>query len=172
MAENYLDKAGATYLVGKIKALNNTKQDALASQTAYSNKGSATKVPKITTNALGQVTSITEVTITQPTVTSTYSATSTDAMNGVAVASAISDALSSITGIKFEVVSSLPSTGVAGTIYLKAKTTSLAGDIYDEYVWITDKFELIGTTAPDLTGYLKDTDLVAITNGEIDAMFT
>lgn len=40
------------------------KQDALASQTAYSAKGSATKVPQITTNALGQVTNITEVTIT------------------------------------------------------------------------------------------------------------
>lgn len=44
------------------------KQDALATQTAYSAKGSATKVPQITTNTLGQVTAITEVTITQPTV--------------------------------------------------------------------------------------------------------
>ena len=44
------------------------KQDALSSQTAYTSKGSATKVPQITTNALGQVTGITEVTITQPNV--------------------------------------------------------------------------------------------------------
>ena len=35
----------------------------LQSQTAYSAKGTATKVPQITTNALGQVTGITEVTI-------------------------------------------------------------------------------------------------------------
>ena len=41
----------------------NAKQDALATQTAYSAKGSATKVPQITTNTLGQVTGITEVTI-------------------------------------------------------------------------------------------------------------
>ena len=40
------------------------KQDALSSQTAYTSKGSATKVPQITTNSLGQVTSITEVNIT------------------------------------------------------------------------------------------------------------
>lgn len=46
----------------------NAKQNALATQTAYTNKGSATKVPRITTNNLGQVTNITEVTITQPTV--------------------------------------------------------------------------------------------------------
>lgn len=46
----------------------NQKQDKLDTQTAYSSKGSATKVPQITTNSLGQVTSISEVTITQPTV--------------------------------------------------------------------------------------------------------
>ena len=44
------------------------KQDALTTQTAYTSKGTATKVPQITTNTLGQVTNITEVTITQPTV--------------------------------------------------------------------------------------------------------
>lgn len=44
----------------------NNKQNALTSQTAYTSKGSATKVPQITTNTLGQVTGITEVTITQP----------------------------------------------------------------------------------------------------------
>lgn len=44
------------------------KQDKLATQTAYTSKGSATKVPQITTNTLGQVTGINEVTITQPTV--------------------------------------------------------------------------------------------------------
>lgn len=49
---------------------DSTKQDTLSTQTAYTNKGGATKVPKITTNTLWQVTSITEVTITQPTKTS------------------------------------------------------------------------------------------------------
>ena len=44
------------------------KQDKLTTQTAYTSKGSATKVPQITTNTLGQVTGITEVTISQPTV--------------------------------------------------------------------------------------------------------
>ena len=42
------------------------KQDTLTTQTAYTTKGSATKVPQITTNTLGQVTWITEVTITHP----------------------------------------------------------------------------------------------------------
>lgn len=48
------------------KSTWNWKQDALSTQTAYTSKGSATKVPQITTNTLWQVTWITEVTITQP----------------------------------------------------------------------------------------------------------
>lgn len=46
----------------------NNKQNALTTQTAYTSKWTATKVPQITTNTLWQVTNITEVTITQPTV--------------------------------------------------------------------------------------------------------
>lgn len=48
-----------TKLIGE----NELKQNKLATQTAYSAKGSATKVPQITTNTLGQVTGITEVDI-------------------------------------------------------------------------------------------------------------
>lgn len=42
------------------------KQSTLTTQTAYTSKGSATKVPQITTNSLWQVTWITEVDITHP----------------------------------------------------------------------------------------------------------
>lgn len=51
-----------------VKTAVDAKQDTLTSQTAYTSKGSATKVPQISTNSLWQVTGITEVTITQPTV--------------------------------------------------------------------------------------------------------
>lgn len=44
----------------------NGKQDTLSTQTAYTSKWTASKVPQITTNTLGQVTWITEVTITHP----------------------------------------------------------------------------------------------------------
>ena len=43
------------------------KQNALATQTAYTSKGTSTKVAQITTNTLGQVTGITEVDIAFPT---------------------------------------------------------------------------------------------------------
>lgn len=55
---------------GLMSSTDKTKLDAITSQTAYTTKGSATKVPQITTNSYGQVTAITEVTITQPTTTS------------------------------------------------------------------------------------------------------
>ena len=56
------------FVTASEKTTWNGKQNALSTQTAYTSKWSATKVPQITTNTLGQVTGITEVTITQPTV--------------------------------------------------------------------------------------------------------
>ena len=43
--------------------------------------------------------------------------------------------------------------------------------MYDEYLWINNKWELFGTTEVDLSGYVEETDLIAITNAEIDAIF-
>lgn len=60
-----------------------------------------------------------------------------------------------------EVVTALPDTGVEGKIYLIAHTgTGTAagtGGNYDEYIWTGAVFELIGTTAVDLTGYATET---------------
>lgn len=55
-----------------------TKQGTLTTQTAYTSKGTSTKVPQITTNTLGQVTGITEVDISfpSPTVLTNQSSTS------------------------------------------------------------------------------------------------
>ncbi len=86
------------------------------------------------------------------------------------VQSAINSALSGITGIDFQVVSELPVSGKKGVIYL-IKHSHGAQDIYDEYIWVTDKFEKIGNTDIDLSGYWKKTDLTECTNGDIDAIF-
>ena len=86
------------------------------------------------------------------------------------VSSAIASAIKGIQGIKYSVVTALPQSGEAGTIYLVSNSGS-GKNIYDEYIWVTDKFELLGTTEVDLTGYLKDTDLVEITEAEVDELF-
>lgn len=85
------------------------------------------------------------------------------------VQSAINSAVAGITGIDFQVVESLPGTGQKGTIYL-VSNNGTGQNIYDEYIWLEEqsKFEKIGTTEVDLSGYLKSEDLVPITTQEID----
>jgi len=60
MPNKYLNLSGLQTFYDKI---NSERQAKLDTQTAYTAQGSATKVPQITTNSLGQVTGITEVTI-------------------------------------------------------------------------------------------------------------
>jgi hypothetical protein len=85
------------------------------------------------------------------------------------VTTAVNNAIGNITGLNFEIVPTLPDTGTAGTIYLISNGGS-GQNIYDEYVWVNSKFEKIGTTDIDLSGYLQTTDIVAITNAEIDTI--
>lgn len=88
----------------------------------------------------------------------------------------IDDALADITGIDFEVVATLPASGVKGTIYLVGTAAP-----YDEYIWIeptggTAFWEKIGSTDVDLTDYWtsqsgQSNSLIAITTAQIDALF-
>ena len=85
------------------------------------------------------------------------------------VTNAIATAVAGISTLSFEVVSTLPESGKTATIYLKSKTGT-TNDIYDEYIWVNEKWELIGSTSVDLTGYMKEADLVELTTTEIDNM--
>ena len=88
------------------------------------------------------------------------------------VSTAIATAVGKITGISFSIVESLPTTGQNGVIYLIAHSHSDSGDSYDEYAWIASasKYEKLGNTDVDLSGYLKISDMSAITTAEIDTM--
>ena len=72
----------------------------------------------------------------------------------------VDDAIGGITGVEFTVVDELPTTGEAGVIYLVAHSHGTQ-DIYDEYIWVTDKFEKIGNTDIDLSQYAKKAELKA-----------
>lgn len=87
------------------------------------------------------------------------------------VQSTINSAIGSITGIDFQIVESLPQTGESGTIYL-ISNSGTNPNIYDEYIYVNNSFEKIGTTDVDLTGYLKTTDMVKISNTEIDTIMS
>ena len=93
----------------------------------------------------------------------------TDAMTSTEVNTAISNALNGITGISYQIVGSLPQTGEAGVIYLKSNNGNNPNS-YDEYIYVNNDFEKIGTTDVDLSGYVQASDLVAVTNGEIDTI--
>lgn len=87
--------------------------------------------------------------ITIPTTVSSFTNDS-DYQSGSQVSSAIATAIAGITGIQFEIVSTLPATGDPGTIYLISHGGS-GTDVYDEYVYVNNSWEQIGTTAADFT---------------------
>jgi len=58
--------------------------------------------------------------------------------------------------VQIQVVSSLPQSGQANTIYLIPSGGSKP-DVYDEYIWVNNDWELIGNTEVDLSNYLQKT---------------
>lgn len=87
----------------------------------------------------------------------------------------ITSAISGLTSFSFVIVvadaNGKPSVATPDTnkIYLIPKTGS-PNDVHDEWAWISNKWEHIGQTDIDLSGYIKLTDLVPITNAEIDTI--
>lgn len=70
----------------------------------------------------------------------------------------LQEALAKIKTLKKEVVETLPSTGQDDVIYLVKDSKGKANNVYLEYLWL-DKWELIGSTEVDLSGYAKTSDV-------------
>lgn len=74
----------------------------------------------------------------------------------------INSQINSLIGFTATIVNSLPSTGEVGVMYLKLNTSaSVEGNIYDEYIWVNNKFEKIGSTETtvDLSGYVTQIEM-------------
>lgn len=71
--------------------------------------------------------------------------------------------------MKKEMVSTKPSTGEENVIYLVGPKGS-GNNIYEEWLFVSGQWEKIGDTDTkvDLTGYLKSSEIQAITNDEIN----
>lgn len=73
--------------------------------------------------------------------------------------------LGDINKFDIKVVEALPESGVLYTIYLtpqQVTTTSgqeVRTDVYDEYIWLDDKWEFIGTTKVDLSDYYTKSEV-------------
>ena len=75
------------------------------------------------------------------------------------VQSAISTAIGNISGFSFEIVENLPATGSTSKVYLKLKSPSETGDnIYTEYIFVNNKWEVIGDTSVSLD-FLTNTEI-------------
>lgn len=69
----------------------------------------------------------------------------------------VNDLIGAIQTVHIEKVQTLPATGEANIIYFVPKEEEEENDVYNEYIWIDNTWELIGTTQIDLTGYATET---------------
>ena len=176
MANKYLDYAGLSYLTNKIKALFVQKEDGKGLSTedyTTAEKSKLTNLPAdaekniiigIQRNGLTVTPSNRIVNIEVPVKVSDLTNDS-NFMSETEVLNAISNSQH----MTKEIVDTLPTTGEQFKMYL----VPVEGDennVYEEWLWINNAWEKIGDTATvvDLTPYLKKTDMVAITNAEID----
>lgn len=62
----------------------------------------------------------------------------------------IAKALEGVTSISYEIVSSLPATGVTGKIYFVKGTGTETEQVYNEYVWLGDSWEKLGKSIAEI----------------------
>lgn len=75
-------------------------------------------------------------------------------------------------GVKYVVVQELPTTGEEGTIYLVPKTTSKTNNVYNEYMYINNDWELIGDTQADISGKENTSNkVISINNQSTDTQY-
>ena len=63
----------------------------------------------------------------------------------------------------------MPLVGEEGTLYFVPKTDTETSDLYDEYMWINNSWELLGEKqiTVDLTDYVKNTDYPTSSTGGV-----
>lgn len=73
-------------------------------------------------------------------------------------------------GVSIEVVQELPQTGESNVIYLVPKQTAAASNVFDEYIYTNNAWELIGTTEIDLSNYIEKSSTAGLVknDGTID----
>lgn len=76
--------------------------------------------------------------------------------------------------IQIEKVTQLPLTGESNKIYLVPVSSETEENHHIEYIWVAseNRFEQIGDTKIDLTGYWSKSELREVTTSEVNALFT
>lgn len=146
---------------------------------------SGTKIAEITIN--GTTINVYVPESTAVIVDTEMSDTSTNAVQNKAIKQYVDNAVGAVIQIKFDAdttgqgyasladLQTKHPTGDPGTIYLVQNSGS-GTNTKDEYFWNSattpGTYEKFGTTDIDLSNYVQRTELVEITTGDIDTMFT
>lgn len=93
---------------------------------------------------------------------------------GYQTASQVATAIAAAPHLKRTKVTTLPDADDAdeNTIYMVPITSATGDNKFTEWMVIDEAWEKTGDSDVDLSGYVQDSDLSAITNGEIDTMMT
>lgn len=67
------------------------------------------------------------------------------------------------------VVEELPEVGESNCVYFVTKSDTKESDVFDEYMWVGDTYEFLGTKSMtiDLTNYVKNTDYATTTTAGV-----
>lgn len=89
---------------------------------------------------------------------------------GYQTAIQVAEAINNSTKISKEIVESLPQASSAkeNVIYMVLKDGGTGNDVYDEYMLVNEKLELVGNSEVDLNGYWNKSNLSEMSNSEID----
>lgn len=68
----------------------------------------------------------------------------------------VNNLIGQIATLQFQVVSTLPQTGDSKYIYLVPSSNPKTQNVKDEYIWVNNSWEQIGSTQIDLTGYATE----------------
>lgn len=94
----------------------------------------------------------------------------TDSMTSTQINTAIANAVGDITSFEFQIVQTLPASGEKGTMYLVLMGTTETQNYYEEFIYVNNTWEKLGTLGVDLSGYMKTADMVEVTESEIDTI--
>lgn len=155
MAESFLNGDRTKELWLAIKTLLSDKVDLSTLEDYATADAVATAITTALTNYA-----------TDSDVTSAITTALADYMTATEVNEAIAAIVVESSGIKFELVDELPETGEENIIYLVPNGQS-GSNIKDEYMWVNNNWEVMGSTSIDLSNYWSRDDLNIMTAEEL-----
>lgn len=158
MASTFLDDARVAELWAAVKAALGLKAD-LAELSRYATPDAVATA--ITTSLSGYA--------TNAGVQAAVAAALASYLTGAEVHAAIAMAVAEAGHITIQTAEALPETGAANVIYL-VPNGGAGNNVRDEYMWVGGRWERMGSTDIDLSGYWQKAELRAMTAAELAAI--